>query len=146
MLAKFKSMRVGVGKNPVFVVGQCPGRQRKKNETFNVWEGNRSGDLMQEIIKGLDNIFLTNIVNVWSDGEIAPGQIQDGLNELTRDVKDMEPVGIMCIGAFAKRHVETSIKHKNIAFAKHPSYIIRFGKNREKYMSEVRAMIQGLQG
>ena len=137
---KFQSKKIGNGET--FLVGMCPGHQRKKDATNIVWEGNKSGDLMQDIIKSFNNIYITNIFNYYTDSTISRELIDEGLNELKVDITNLKPKKIICFGNFAFKEVN-NLQLKNVEITKvvHPSYILRFNMDKIKYVAETRSKI-----
>lgn len=127
--------------NPIFIVGLGPGKQRKNEKTQCVWEGNRSGDLLQEIIVGYSNLYLTNVVNYYVKGKFSEEILKDGLENLRKDIVKFDPKKIICLGAFAYKSVlkvKGNFDENKIVQYQHPSYIIRFNKSRKDYVELLR--------
>lgn len=137
-MVKYETREIGVIKNPVFVVGQCPGKIYRKALVKNkdkkiVFYGNRTGDLVEEMIVGVDNLFLTNVLNYYVKGKITADQVKLGLQELKNDVKRLQPRKIVCLGKFAALHVHSFDFNVPVIELRHPSYVIRFNEDRVKY-------------
>lgn len=134
---KFKPRWWGkVGKNPVFIVGQNPGKQRIGSDIGVAWEGNRSSDLLKWVIAGQDNLYLTNVCNY---RDMTSDNVNECIYDLIDDINDMKPRKIICLGNYANQkvitlwannHIPNDIK---IVKLPHPSFIARFNKDREKY-------------
>lgn len=136
---KYKTKNTGITANPIFIVGMCPGKQRKKNQTRIVWEGNRSGDLMTRIIRGKKNLFLTNAFNYYVDGDVPENIIDEGKFDLLEDIYRYNPRKVLCFGEVARKTIkELDVVKCPIKLFKHPSYILRFNLDKEKYIKEVR--------
>lgn len=140
---EYSPKTVGDLKNPVFIVGLGPGLQRKGSKTHLAWEGNRSGDLVQEAIKGLSNIYLTNVMNYYVKGEISADVISKGVEQLRKDIEKYKPAKIICMGDFAFNHVRIINPSGEVIKFKHPSYLIRFQKPKKLYIKELKAVIKG---
>jgi uracil-DNA glycosylase family 4 len=132
---RFKERTKGkIGDNPVLIVGQNPGRQRRGEQTNIVWEGNRSSDLLQWVIAGQDNIYLTNVCNYQ---EMTPERIEEGVYDLSVLISTLKPRVIICLGAFAHLAVaQLEMKYPIRKFL-HPSYIARFNKDRDEYKRKI---------
>ena len=85
------------------VVGQNPGRQRKKDQTFTAWEGNRSGDLIQQVVVGIPNLYLTNVCNYQ---EMTPEHMAEGYSDLRVFFSENDVKKVVCLGLFAAEHVK----------------------------------------
>lgn len=135
---KYKTVTKGRGKT--MIIGFGPGKQRKTEQTLNVWEGNKSGDIMQEILKGRKDYFLTNAQNWYVHADVVPEKCwEDGFKELQADTDRIQPVRILAFGNVAAKaaHRLTVPKECKIYEFVHPSYIVRFNKDRKKYIKEV---------
>src|SRR3990167_6943389 len=104
-IVNFEPVLIGEPKNPIFVIGMCPGKLRKKDTEAKAWSGDRAGSLMRQIIEGLGNAYLTNVFKKYVVGKITNEIIADGLSELEKDVKKYKPKLIVCFGQFATKHV-----------------------------------------
>ncbi len=132
-------------KKKVMIVGMCPGRQRKRVKKVIVFHGNKTGDFVEEILKDQENIFLTNIFNEYVD-KIDDLIIQNGLFKLERDIENHKPEVIICLGRFAQKYVDKmNIVNIRIHFILHPSYIIRFGKDKNIYKESILKIIKETQ-
>jgi hypothetical protein len=122
-----------------FVVGFCPGRQRKKDANNEVFHGNKTGDLVEKLIKGKENIYLTNVFNVYlKDEKITSDIVKEGVEELRDDVIKYKPVKVIALGTVAADTAEKISNEKGmhkfkIVKLKHPSFIMRFKKGVKEY-------------
>ena len=137
---KFSPVEIEITQNPVFIVGQCPGKQTKKRKTLKVWEGNRSGDLMQKIIKDFKNLYLTNAFNYYVKGKVTPEIIDTGESELVDAITTHKPKVIICFGDFAYKKVIDLTPIKAIKLV-HPGYILRFNMDQSNYLKNCRKTI-----
>lgn len=135
---KFSDKQLGTMYNPVFIVGQNPGRQRKGQESHIVWEGNRSSDFLTWCIEGLDNIYLTNVCNYQ---QMTDDLIKQGAVELRAKIDYLAPKRIITLGEFASFHVAEIDPDVPISHFFHPSFIVRFNKDREEYKEQIRKAI-----
>lgn len=114
----------------VLIVGQNPGRQRRNERTQVVWEGNRSADLVNWILDGQRNVYLTNVCNYQ---KMTPERIEEGVHDLSVLIITLQPSVIVCLGAFAHLAVAQLEMSYPVRKLLHPSYIVRFNKDREEY-------------
>lgn len=139
-MLEFKTRRIEIEDSPVFICGMCPGRQRKNDQNREVFHGNRTGDLVEQVIKGKKNIFLTNVFNYRIDGKITKDIIRIGVLELRNELLKQKPYKVIALGNFAYEHVLELIKdtglHLNIVKLQHPSYILRFNKPKDLYIKQ----------
>ena len=123
----------------IFIIGHCPSKQRKKDSTRKVFEGNAVGDLIQEIIKDFENIHLTNIINEYVP-EITEELYIKGSEELLDEIKTLKPYKAICLGDIAKKHLTKLIKNENLEkeliTIHNPGYILRFNKDKEEYKTK----------
>ena len=132
-------------KKKVMIIGMCPGRQRKRVKRQIVFHGNKTGDFIEDILKGQENIFLTNVFNEYVE-KIDDIIIKNGLFKLERDIENHKPKLIICMGRFAEKHVaKLGIENIPIISIVHPSYIIRFGKDKNIYKANVLKLIKETQ-
>ncbi len=137
---RFKEKAIDVTTNPVLIVGQNPGRQRKGSETCVVWEGNRSADLLAWVLDGQSNIYLTNVCNYQ---EITPERVAEGKGSLSRLIGDLQPSHVLCLGHWSYKHVidlqANGLIPLNLWIAElpHPSWVARFNKDRSQYRETV---------
>ncbi len=142
---KYSPRSQKLGKNPVFVIGLCPGRQRIKDRTFKVWEGNRSGDFVKQTLLKAENVYFTNLCNYYLeedlDGEVDVKYFEQGFEDLKQAVEKYKPRKLVClgkpVGAFAMKHF------KNVKCLLHPSYVLRFNKDVEAYRNQLRREVMG---
>jgi uracil-DNA glycosylase len=128
--------------NIIFIVGMCPGKQRKKDKTNIAWEGNKSGDFLTKIIKDYKNLYLTNIFNTYSVDKIETETIEKGKKQLLNDINLLKPKKIICLGDFAFSTVMNfNLKDIHIIKLKHPSYILRFNGKQEEYINQFKGVL-----
>lgn len=137
---KFATISIDVKENPVFIVGINPGRQRKSQQTYRVWEGNRSGDLVMEAIDGYDNLFLTNVCN-YQDAELNEEKYEEGLEDLLKNIIELKPKRIICLGAMPHLAVRILSPPCEVVKLMHPSFIVRFNKDRKAYIKKLRGYL-----
>jgi len=140
----FKSRKIGEMKNPIFIVGMCPGKQRKQDANFEVFHGNRTGDLIEKVIQSKSNIFLTNVINQRVDGKITLEVVEEGRREFINDVAELDPCKIICLGKFAYHHATlwlSSVPKIEIVHVQHPSYVLRFNKDVENYINKLISLL-----
>lgn len=131
----FRDKPIRVSKRPILVVGQNPGRQRKGGETKIVWEGNRSGDFIDELTKDLNNLYLTNVCNhlVLSNENVSVG-----VDHLRLIAMVLQPSKVVCLGEFAHRYVKQLMGELYpIVKLEHPSYVLRFNRDVEGYKKKL---------
>lgn len=136
---RFKDKLIGDGNGPVTIlVGQNPGRQRKSQQTYVVWEGNRSSDLLLEAISGAQNLYLTNVCNYQ---QMTDGKILEGLEHIRELVEDLEPRRVICFGQFAYSNVMSLGMNVEVVKLPHPSWIVRFNKDRNLWSETLRSYL-----
>lgn len=140
-MIKHSTIEMNVIKNPVFIVGQCPGRPKKSDISPKVWQGNRAGKVMQEIVKDFENLYLTNIMNYYVKGKIQKDQLETGISELVDDIEKFRPKSIVCFGDFAYKQI-IDVTPINAFKVIHPSYVLRFKLNKEEYIKMCRQTIK----
>lgn len=140
MIGKFKTKSVAVSDNPVFIVGEKPGRQRLGEETMTVWESNRSGDFMDSVLDESVNVFVTNICNYqeWNIDHRL-----EGIADLIADYKKLKPRKIIALGCISYdicNHL--FLGGCKIVMLTHPSFVLRFNRDidgyKEKLLKEIR--------
>ena len=149
MEIKFKPREFGMKDKTkaTFIVGLSPNKQRKKDTNGEVFHGNKIGDLVEESIKGKENIFLTNVTNTYvSDRELSAVDITKGLVELKEDLKKYKPKKVIALGASAAKQIEGLAKEKDIVkFSlvkeQHPSYVLRFNKGVVEYKKKLKESV-----
>lgn len=124
----------------VFLVGMCPGRQRISARNFLALQGNKTGDLVSEAIQGIPNIYLTNIFNVLTKNPTKE-MIARGLFKLKEDIADLEPVKIVLLGRWTEEQFLKLELDKPYIALEHPSFILRFNKDKAEYLMRLRAAI-----
>lgn len=135
---EFDDWRVGKGLNPVFIVGQNPGTQRKGQQTNTVWFGNRSADLLWDVIDGLEPIYLTNVCNYQ---RMTRKRVQSGIKCLRDKIKQEQPRKIIALGEFAQAGVLAAKPDCPVVSYPHPSYIARFNRDKRAYREAIRKEI-----
>jgi uracil-DNA glycosylase family 4 len=144
-MIKYEPKKLGTIKpGGIMIVGMCPGRQRKGEQTHVVFEGNRTGDFIQSIIKDLDNVYMTNVFNFFIDEPPLMEVIETGKEVLRNDINQIKPSLILCLGNFAYKHTKSLFNPGEYQIKKitHPSYILRFNKDTETYKNKFLEMIQ----
>jgi hypothetical protein len=140
MKIKFSPRKVNITKNPVFIVGEIPGRPTKENhlqKQYNVWTGNKGASLILRATNGKNNIYLTNVCNYYTE-DMNDLIWLDGIGELLHDIEKYKPSKIICLGQLSYETMMASNQHNLIKFD-HPSYIIRFkNKNKQSYINKIR--------
>lgn len=135
---KFEVKMIGVDTEPVMIIGQNPGRQRKGAETGIVWEGNRSGDFISDIIKDheLENVILTNVCNY---REMTDEGVEEGFMDICRLGEKYNVKKVICLGmvAWGVMTLEGGAENVEVVSLPHPSYILRFNKDREAYIDRL---------
>lgn len=123
-----------------FVVGERPGKRERPSAATPVWAESKSGKLMRIIVGATPNVYLTNVVNSWSED---PKVFLRHLTRLQEDITRYRPTKIICFGNFAYKHVKSlKVGHASVVKFEHPSYVLRFKtKEIEKYMEEVRQQL-----
>ena len=144
---KYETRTINITNNPTFIVGQCPGKTTKKalikqNNKYQVFSGNQTGTLVNEIIKNNKNLYLTNIFNYYTNEAITQEIINQGLQELQEDIYKYQPATIICLGKFAEKHVKTLQTTAQVYVITHPSYVLRFQMNKEEYTKNFRALLK----
>lgn len=146
---KFKPKEIYLSKNKgsaTMIVGQCPGHQRKKEHDLFVLSGNRIGDLLAEGIGAKINIYMTNVFNDYypeiKDGKYPEAVVKEGKEQLIRDINRVQPKKIICLGTYALKHAtecvkKCKVKRPTVVMIPHPSYIIRFNKDRNKWKQQL---------
>lgn len=133
----------GPKENPIFVVGACPGKQREGCKTNIVWEGNRSGDYLFDLVKNKSNVFMTNVFNWYVVGKVNPQIIKDGKEELKQEIIKRNPIRVICLGNLAFQTVKSIMDEVENArpflSLYHPSYILRFNKDQKEYEDQIEA-------
>jgi hypothetical protein len=145
-MQKTRPREINISLEPTFIIGQCPGRYIKQQTTFYDWDDmGRSGSFLNKIIKDIDNLYLTNIYH-YPISKPSQKIILEGVMELAYDFIKYEPSKIVCLGNFAydvmkKYFISDSIV--DIVFkVEHPSYILRFNKDKDKYKRNLRQIIR----
>lgn len=123
----------------VFIVGQCPGKQRKSADTRVVWEGNRSGDFISKILAQETNIYLTNVFNYWIDRPIDDEIIKRGISEFADVINLYKPRRIICLGNFSFKLISKAMEESGIEIVElpHPSWWLRFNKDKDEYTQKL---------
>jgi hypothetical protein len=134
--------------NVTFIVGFCPGTQRKKDANKQVFHGNKTGDLVEKLIKGKQNIYLTNVFNVYlKEEKITSTIVKEGAEELRDDVVKYKPVKVIALGTVAADTVEKISNEKGmhkfkLVKLRHPSFVMRFKKGVKEYEEEFKKELE----
>jgi uracil-DNA glycosylase len=139
-MIKFQNKKINIIKNPIFIIGINPGNQRKFEQTNIVWEGNRSADFLLSILQNIDNLFLTNLYNY--QDKCIKKYIIDGLNDLQKNINLYNPNKIICLGNIVFYYVQKLKYDKKIINFYHPSYILRFKKDKIKYKNKILTFLE----
>ncbi len=135
-MKKFEKKRIRVSSKPIMIIGVKPGKQRMGERTYKVWEGNRSGDFINNIVKDLKNILLTNVCNY---KDPTPPKRTLGIYELISDIKINKPRKIICLGKHPfniVKQYKLDEKFKTVKLL-HPSYVLRFNKDVKNYRKKL---------
>lgn len=131
-------IRVANNSRPVMIVGECPGKQRKKDQTFEVFHGNRTGDFVEKMIEGFTNLILTNVCNFQKPHTYRETAYQ--IRQLKILILEHNPHKIICLGAIAQMVV------RDLGFSitgfSHPSHVLRFNLQPEEYLKKIRNEIK----
>ena len=126
---------------PVFIIGISPGKQRKGNKNYIVWEGNRSGDFLFNSLKDINNLYFTNMSNYINP---TAEELYSGIRELRLDIAFYKPRLVILLGnktlALCCTHI-VPFHSINMCYFQHPSYILRFNKDKVKYINSIREAI-----
>ena len=142
-MEKFKTWSTE-GDKSVFVVGLCPGKQRKGNLTKRVWEGNRSGDFVKAIVANMKNLHMTNVFNYYVKGKLTKEMFDTGFEELKLEIQQYQPKKIICLGALPYKYVK-SLLHPNVVQLKHPSYVLRFNAAKGAWLNNFLMEVESAQ-
>jgi len=129
----------------IFIVGLYPGNIRKSCKEKLVFHGNKSGDFIEKILKNERDLYITNLCNIKITDETSDTLkyrlLDIGRKILLNDIKDANPLKILCLGKDVKHDVDIIIKKLNMNIPvieiEHPSYILRFNKNKVKYKNKI---------
>jgi uracil-DNA glycosylase len=129
---KFRTKAINVKSGLTLIVGQNPGRQRNGCNTGVVWEGNRSGDYITQLLAEIqaDNVYLTNVCNYQV---MTAERIREGLNDIRDVILEFEPERIICLGDFSYKLIKSMDVNVETVKLYHPSYVLRFNRDREEY-------------
>lgn len=137
---KFKSRLINIKNknNIIMIVGICPGNQKRSYQTNEVFHGNRTGDFIENLIKDIPNIYLTNVFNYKRIKKLSKEEIEFGSKELKKEIKKIKPKKIICLGLISKEVINNIVDSTKIKIInlRHPSYILRFNNNIKKYKEE----------
>lgn len=145
---KAKPRFINVSEFPVLIVGQNIGHNRDGTHTGTAWEKNRSAKLLNEAIKGYDNLILTNICNYTV---VNHEHLIEGYEDLRDLTKKYTPKKIICLGDYSFQHMKILMTMKFVRAGKaqlvavykrhHPSYITRFNKDKKEWIEDIRGII-----
>lgn len=140
-----KNRFIGITSSPTLIVGEQPGRQRKKDATGEVFHGNRTGDFIESVIVNKTNIILTNANNGYQ-------LLSEGIQDLHQLIKVHRPGRIICLGKKARKAIECIISarsnstaylpHDNIFYLDHPSYRLRFNIDISQYKKTLQCLLK----
>lgn len=133
---KYQPLAFEVEERPIIVVGQNPGKTRKGKYSPYVWDGDTpTSNLLRNVVKPYTNLVLTNICNYQV---MTKEHVTEGIEDLRKMIDELEPKKIICLGSYAHLAVASLSLDVPIVKVMHPSYIIRFNKNREEYVKKIR--------
>lgn len=136
---KYLPLAIEVEERPVIFVGQNPGKTRKGKYSKHVWDGDtRTSNLLREAVDGYTNIVLTNVCNYQ---DMSDEHLEEGLEDLRKMIEDLEPKLIVCLGGFSRRYVLSLKPECRVVSLQHPSYVVRFNRNRQEYINNIRSQL-----
>jgi uracil-DNA glycosylase len=141
---KMKPRFIDVTANPIMIVGERPGKQRKKSKVDYVFHGNRTGDFIEKAISGHTNLILTNGINLYSKADITNDRLYQhkGQKELMKLINDYNPKKIICLGNFAELQIYKIYGAAKLPFEliklAHPSYVLRFNIEVAEYAKKLK--------
>lgn len=143
---RYRDVFIRVNKNPVIIVGQNPGNQRKGTYNGECWNGNKSADLLNLTIEGQKNVVLTNICQYKN---MNSEYLREGIDDFNCLINELKPKRVIVLGNFSMRVIDSASKRKEVKTSftvgfykkQHPSYIVRFGKDKQKWMEELRYLL-----
>ena len=143
-MKRFEARAIGDPNESIFIVGQSPSHGARPDAKYAWDSGTPSSDLVWEAIEGFENLYLTNVVPYQ---QLDDETLKIGLEELWADIVLFWPKAIFCLGNFAYRKVNEVMKDIvnediNIVKLKHPSFVVRFGLNKEAYKKQFRDLIR----
>lgn len=149
---KYLPLEIEVDKYPIMFVGMNPGKTRKGKYSSHVWDGDTlTSNLLREAVEPYTNIVLTNVCNYQ---EVSEEKLNEGMNDLLQLVLRLKPRKIICLGDFAYKHVEElrmnggemyqRYAERHVIKLPHPSYVVRFNKNRQEYINKIRKELDDL--
>lgn len=134
-------------------MGERPGKQRKGEETFEAFHGNKTGDFIEGLVKDHGNIILTNAVMYQEAKDEHFAYLQDeGLSDLRALILRYEPKRIIALGKVARQSVqimEDGTMMKDVMtecyvfYLPHPSWILRFRKDVGMYEKTIQTLLKG---
>jgi hypothetical protein len=113
---------IGVTVNPILIIGEKMGNQRKGQDKYAL-EGNRTGDFVHEAIGDRQNIILTNVVNYYHDFN---EHLAEGIRDLEHIIDTYRPSKIICLGGIALKYISKLNLEIPVVHLFHPSFINRF--------------------
>lgn len=134
---RFKDRYIGVTDRPCIIVGERPGRQRTGAANGEAFHGNRTGDFIEQLVKGKQNIILTNAQQEYYPGRLRLNSSEHacGFDQLQRLIERWVPNRVICLGKYAQTVVgliqlpeDCSVTH-----LPHPSWTLRFNKPQNAY-------------
>lgn len=123
---------------PTIIVGQNPGHFKDGSTTGIAWEKNRSAKLLEEIIEYRQNLILTNICNY---PDMTDEHLDEGGEELMLLIEKARPTKVIALGVLAQAFLDAQQLNCRLYKLPHPSYILRFNKNKEEYINEFRRVL-----
>lgn len=136
-MASFIPWNINAQHGCIMIVGEKPGRQLKGKKMMICWQGSRSSALVEDAVKGMENLYLTNVV---LQQKLTKDAVMSGTRKLARDIARLEPRRIIFLGLFSLKHgrraMEKAQHECRIAYLQHPSYVLRWGKNGGRQAAE----------
>lgn len=135
-MRKFKSREVNIvdPNKVVFIVGETPGKPKKDPSDNLCWNGGRSGSLIKNLTKDCKNLLLTNSYNYYCETkEEREWAKRRGKLDLLGLVYQYKPIKIIALGEYAAGVIEELKFDILTVKLRHPSYILRFNKDVERY-------------
>lgn len=131
----------------VIIVGQNPGNQyKKRTHSDYCWVNNKSANFLQDCLTDVNNIVLTNVCQYKTFNKHT---LEEGLYDLQVMADYLQPSKIICLGEIAYKHVSKmyidlrlppTIGILGVKKIEHPSFILRFNKDQQKYRYTLRSL------
>lgn len=137
---KYLPLSIEVEERPVIFVGQNPGKTRKGKYSEYVWDGDtRTSNLLREAVEGYTNIVLTNVCNYQL---MSTENVDEGMEDLKKMLDDLEPRKVIALGSYAYLALQVLKLDFPVKRLNHPSFIVRFNRDREEYITKIRKELE----